>query len=93
MSSPNLDLVIDPAVLADHGRNFAEFAAAHMSAPNVNLALISFDVSNELGDRLGAEGRVHLQHADPPIDAGDRNNIARDVKIELVVERLVYRIC
>ena len=63
--------------------------AADAARGHIDLARIGLGVGDEFGDGLGREGRVHLHHAERVNDAGDRDDVADEVEIEIVVQRRV----
>jgi hypothetical protein len=59
---------------------------------HVQLAGIGFGVGDELGDIVGRNGRVDVQHVRHARDAGDRREITLQIELEVIKERRVDRV-
>ena len=81
----------------DAGHHLEQFAgemarAADAGRPHVDPARIGLGVGDELGDRLGRNGRVDREHCRRLADAGDRQHVAHKVEVEFFVEGGVDRV-
>jgi hypothetical protein len=59
---------------------------------HVELARIGLGVGDELRNRLGWNRQVHLHDIRRAVGACDWRNIAKEIEIELVVERRIGRV-
>jgi hypothetical protein len=66
--------------------------AADTGRRHVDLTRIGLGVSDQFGNGLRWERRVHHQDSRSAINARDRRDVADEIEIELVVERRVVRV-
>ena len=81
----------------DAGHQLEQFAgemagAADAGRPHIDPARIGLCVDDELGDRLGRNGRVDRENRRRLTDAGDRQHVANKVEVEFFVEGGVDRV-
>jgi len=76
----------------DAGHEFEQFrrdmgSGAVARRGEVELARIGLGIGDELGDGFDRQRRIHLHDHRGAHDAGDRGDVAKEIEIEVVVER------